>query len=101
MCCSYIHEWLVCDFAESDASKARSYYCFSRWGRVGVRGQVGLQGPFVDAESAVDQFKTKFYSKTKNNWDDRQNFVAHPKCYTWIEMDYEEEKSTVRFQAFS
>jgi predicted DNA-binding WGR domain protein len=95
---------LVCHVIESDsplAGGSHSYYCFSRWGRVGVRGQQNLAGPFSSADAAVNEFTTKFYSKTKNLWSQREHFSARPKCHTWIEMDYEEEKPKVRIQALS
>lgn len=66
-----------------------------------MKGQQNLAGPFPSAATAVTEFHSKFYSKTKNNWMDRQNFVARPKSYTWIEMDYEEDKAMVRIQALS
>ncbi|KAG0607487.1 hypothetical protein M758_8G032700 [Ceratodon purpureus] len=91
------NKFYVIQVLESDGAMAngsRSYYCFSRWGRVGVKGQQNLAGPFPYAEAAVSEFMSKFYAKTKNSWTNRHNFVAYPKCYTWIEMDYEEDKPT-------
>lgn len=65
------------------------YMVYSRWGRVGVRGQDKLQGPF-QRESAIREFEGKFFEKTKNLWPNRKNFVCHPKYYTLLEMDYGE-----------
>lgn len=65
------------------------YMLFNRWGRVGHDGQNKLTGPCSKA-SVVRDFESKFYAKTKNHWDERKDFVAHPKHYAWLEMDYEE-----------
>jgi hypothetical protein len=47
--------------------------------------------------SAIKSFEKKFKDKTKNDWDKRDNFVAHAGKYTLIEMDtnVEEEVETV------
>ncbi|XP_020598702.1 poly [ADP-ribose] polymerase 2-A [Phalaenopsis equestris] len=65
------------------------FMVYSRWGRVGVRGQDKLHGPFT-RETAIREFEVKFFEKTKNRWSDRKNFICHPKCYTLLEMDYSE-----------
>ena len=41
----------------------------------------------MDKDGAVKDFKKKFKDKTKNNWDDRDNFTPVPGKYTMIEMD--------------
>jgi len=64
-----------------------------------VRGQQKLFGPLGDAQTAIAEFQSRFYDKTKNLWQERHQFVAYPNKYTWIEMDYEEDsdkKPTVR-----
>ena len=42
-------------------------------------------------ESAVADFKKKFQDKTKNKWEDRDKFKAHPGKYTLLEMGEEDE----------
>ncbi|KAF3784061.1 Poly ADP-ribose polymerase 2 [Nymphaea thermarum] len=74
--------------AESDDH--RSYMVYLRWGRVGVKGQNKLIGPYSSRVDAIKEFESKFYSKTKNYWSSRQQFVSFPKHYTWLEMDYSE-----------
>ncbi|PPS00040.1 hypothetical protein GOBAR_AA20633 [Gossypium barbadense] len=74
---------------ESDDSK--TYMVHNRWGRVGVKGQIKLHGPFTSRQAAIDVFQTKFFNKTKNYWYNRKDFVCHPKCYTLLEMDYDEK----------
>lgn len=65
------------------------FMIYNRWGRVGVRGQEKLHGPFT-RERTIQEFEVKFFEKTKNQWSSRKNFVYYPKCYTLLEMDYGE-----------
>jgi poly [ADP-ribose] polymerase len=68
----------------------------NRWGRVGVRGQQKLHGPFSTRDGAIYEFERKFEDKTNNAWSERKNFKFYPKKYTWLEMDYGEiDKETV------
>ncbi|KAL9247153.1 hypothetical protein vseg_020616 [Gypsophila vaccaria] len=67
------------------------YMVYTRWGRVGVKGQDKLFGPYSCRSSATEEFEQKFLAKTKNQWSDRKDFVSYPKCYTWLEMDYSEK----------
>ena len=77
-------------FAESD--DGGKFMVYARWGRVGVKGQDKLQGPLTSRESAISEFEQKFYAKTKNYWSNRKDFIGHPKCYTWLEMDYNDKE---------
>lgn len=71
---------------------------YNRWGRVGVRGQDKLHGPFPTRDQAIYEFEGKFHNKTNNHWSDRKNFKCYAKKYTWLEMDYgETEKEIVSF----
>jgi poly [ADP-ribose] polymerase len=83
--------------AESD--DGGKFLVYNRWGRVGIKGQDKLHGPYSSRESAIQEFEQKFLAKTKNAWSDRKNFVFHPKSYVWLEMDYssKEKESTVSF----
>ncbi|KAF0934541.1 hypothetical protein E2562_025636 [Oryza meyeriana var. granulata] len=72
-----------------------SFMVYSRWGRVGARGQDKLHGPFSSREEAIYEFEGKFHDKTNNHWPDRKSFKCYAKKYTWLEMDYgEDEKET-------
>lgn len=66
------------------------YHTWTRWGRVGESGQ-NKTSTFHSLDPAVKEFEKKFKDKTKNNWSDRENFVAHPGKYTLIEVDGEED----------
>lgn len=69
---------------------------YTRWGRVGIKGQDKLQGPYASREGAVQDFEAKFFSKTKNHWSNRKEFICHSKCYVLLEMDCEaDQKSDV------
>ncbi|CAJ1969733.1 unnamed protein product [Sphenostylis stenocarpa] len=73
-------------FSESD--HGGEFLVYNRWGRVGVKGQDKLHGPYKSCESATQEFEEKFLAKTKNAWSDRDSFVNYPKSYAWLEMDY-------------
>lgn len=47
--------------------------------------------PFVCLEDAKKDFEKKFREKTKNKWEERDHFVAHPNKYTLIEVQGEAE----------
>ena len=84
-------------FAESD--NGSDFLVYNRWGRVGIKGQDTIHGPFKSRESAIQEFEQKFLAKTKNDWSNRNNFVSYPKSYAWLEMDYSGKKneSTVSY----
>ncbi|RZC74610.1 hypothetical protein C5167_050091 [Papaver somniferum] len=42
------------------------FIVFTRWGRVGVKGQNKLQGPFTSRDEAIQEFEERFYAKTKS-----------------------------------
>lgn len=63
------------------------YHVWNRWGRVGEPGQKAMKGPFSSMEPAEKEFKKKFTDKTKNKWENRDNFVPVPGKYTLLEMD--------------
>ena len=87
---------------------ANSVYLFTRWGRVGERGQQATKGPWGPA-GAIAQFKKQFKAKTATDWDDRRSMTGAQNSeylfrwfedvfnrssvkYMWVERDYEPEK---------
>ncbi|XP_044307387.1 protein mono-ADP-ribosyltransferase PARP3 [Varanus komodoensis] len=68
-----------------------NFSCWNRWGRVGEVGQSKLSS-FSSLGDAKKDFEKKFKDKTKNNWADRENFVAHDGKYTLIEVQREDEE---------
>lgn len=96
LCCtSNLVSWTLTDIiskllAESDDGSA--FMVYNRWGRVGIKGQDKLFGPYTSRDSAIQEFEQKFFAKTKNHWSTRKEFICHPKSYTWLEMDYGEQE---------
>ncbi|XP_021805101.1 poly [ADP-ribose] polymerase 2 [Prunus avium] len=84
------NKFYVIQVLESDAGG--TFMVYYRWGRVGVKGQNKIQGPYTSRDSAINEFKQKFYDKTKNDWSNRKMFESFPHHYMWIEMDYNEEE---------
>lgn len=72
--------------AESDDGAA--FMVYNRWGRVGIKGQDKLHGPYTSRDTAINEFVQKFYAKTRNHWFERKEFICYAKYYTWLEMDY-------------
>ncbi len=63
---------------------------WTRWGRVGERGQNSM-GPADNLETVKKDFMKKFSDKTKNKWENRDNFKPEHGKYTLIEMDDDSE----------
>ena len=62
------------------------FHFWSRWGRVGERGQSSLSTSSV--QSILAQFERKFRDKTGQPWAERHHFVSRPGKYTLLERDY-------------
>ncbi|XP_050235660.1 poly [ADP-ribose] polymerase 2 [Mercurialis annua] len=80
------NKFYVIQLLESD--DGGRFIVYNRWGRVGVRGQDKVFGPYTSRDTAIYEFEEKFYTKTKNRWSERKEFKCFPKSYTWLEMDY-------------
>uniref|UniRef100_A0A8C4WXG7 Poly [ADP-ribose] polymerase n=1 Tax=Eptatretus burgeri TaxID=7764 RepID=A0A8C4WXG7_EPTBU len=65
------------------------YHMWNRWGRVGEIGQSKLSS-FASLDDAKKDFVRKFKDKTKNDWDNRNDFKAFSGKYTMIEVQREE-----------
>ena len=65
----------------------KNCYVWTRWGRVGVKGQSKLE-PTNSVSSAIAGFEKKFKEKTKNEWSNRANFKHVKGKYDLIEMDH-------------
>ncbi|CAK9310127.1 unnamed protein product [Citrullus colocynthis] len=87
------NKFYVIQALESDGGG--TYMIYTRWGRVGVKGQDNIQGPYTSQESAIREFEQRFFAKTKNNWSNRKEFICQPKSYTWLEMDYSENEKVL------
>ncbi|KAL6564174.1 Poly [ADP-ribose] polymerase 2 [Orobanche minor] len=85
------NKFFVLQVLESD--DGGKFMVYFRWGRVGVKGQDKLNGPYTSQQAAISEFEKKFFDKTKNRWFNRKDFYSHPRSYTWLEMDYSETKN--------
>ncbi|WZZ34484.1 hypothetical protein YC2023_017885 [Brassica napus] len=85
------NKFFVLQVLVSDNKK--TYMVHFRWGRVGVKGQSKLDGPYDSCDPAIEIFSNKFYDKTRNDWSDRKEFILHPKSYAWLEVDYGKEEN--------
>lgn len=63
------------------------YYCWTRWGRVGERGQSALLGQGT-LDDAVQNFEKKFKDKSGLRWADR-TAPPKPKKYAYVEKSYD------------
>jgi len=68
-------------------AKTANYMTWTRWGRVGDRGQHALLGDGT-LDSALSNFEKKFKDKSKLKWQDRFD-PPKPKSYVFLEKDYE------------
>ncbi|KAL5701307.1 NAD(+) ADP-ribosyltransferase [Ranunculus cassubicifolius] len=87
------NKFCVIQALESD--DGLTFMVYSRSGRVGVKGHVQLVGPFPSRDTAIRVFDSRFYAKTKVKWAHRKYMVCKPKCYAWLEMDYDGNNITV------
>jgi predicted DNA-binding WGR domain protein len=59
---------------------------FTRWGRIGEEG--ACQKTPYSKEECIEQFEKIFMSKTKNDWNDRENFKKHWWKYQLTNVNY-------------
>jgi len=61
-----------------------------RWGRVGhINGTMLKAYDHVDdLDDAIHDFSKKFFDKTKNRFDERDEFEHVPGKYDWVQRDY-------------
>ena len=57
----------------------------------GESGQTKLHGAFSSMDPAEKEFEKKFSDKTKNKWQNRDNFVPAAGKYTLLDMGDEED----------
>jgi len=64
------------------------YTTYTRWGRVGEKGQT--KDYPKDLQTCIDVFQSKFKDKTGNRWEQRATARANPKKYTFLEIHYDD-----------
>jgi predicted DNA-binding WGR domain protein len=79
----YIMQLIV----HEDIGCKNEYYVFTKWGKTGSSGQTQLTAcsSFNDAKKL---FEEKFYEKTHNAWDNRDNFVKYNGYYNMIKINH-------------
>jgi len=65
-----------------------AFAVWMRWGRVGYTGQTTLKQHGSNKASAMTEFKKKFSDKTKNDWEDRDQFEKVAGKYDLVKIDY-------------
>ncbi|KAJ7480240.1 PARP-domain-containing protein [Mycena galericulata] len=71
-----------------------SYALFTRWGRVGGKGQTYLHGSFKSAAEAEKRFIRKFKLKTGVEWSDRETATPQKGKYIWLDREYDTDSGT-------
>ncbi|XP_040591715.1 poly [ADP-ribose] polymerase 2 isoform X1 [Mesocricetus auratus] len=80
------NKYYLIQLLEDDAQ--RNFSVWMRWGRVGKTGQHSLVACSGDVNKAKAIFQKKFLDKTKNSWENRENFEKVPGKYDMLQMDY-------------
>ena len=63
-----------------------------RWGRVGhINGTMLKEYKQGELDDAINDFAKKFYDKTRNDWDEREEFIKCANKYDLVLRDYDEE----------
>ena len=73
-----------------------SVFPFQRWGRVGKIAGTNLVQSGGNKESAKSTFTKKFQDKTKNRWEDRDDFCKVAGKYDLLQMDYSPSADDVK-----
>lgn len=69
--------------------RGEDYRTWTRWGRVGEKGQSKLLGDSGSLSEAMNNFQVKFKDKTGHKWEDRTEPAKKGK-YTYLERSYED-----------
>jgi poly [ADP-ribose] polymerase len=83
------NKFYVIQMLQDDVNKSK-FFCFTRWARVGLVGQMKLE-EFNSIDGAKKAFESKFWDKTKNRWADicaGKEFKTVSGKYTLIEIDH-------------
>ena len=62
------------------------YILFTRWGRIGEPGAY-QNTPFSHKDECINEFKKIFEQKSKNKWDDKDNFERVEGKYRLLDID--------------
>ncbi|CAE8592563.1 unnamed protein product, partial [Polarella glacialis] len=67
-------------------TRSGKFFAWNRWGRVGEPGDTKLKA-FPKAESAIQDFRSKFREKTGNSWENAENFKPASGRYIIVETE--------------
>lgn len=84
------NKYYIIQLLENDS--AHVYSVWMRWGRVGANGQNCLKPCGANLQQAKQIFEKKFDDKTRNDWDDRENFEKVPGKYDLVHLDYSDDR---------
>lgn len=85
------NKFYIIQLLQSDHTN--QFFVWRRWGRVGATGQSDLEGHGSNVAGAKASFKKKFMDKTKNHWDERNDFQHVQGKYDLLQRDYGEEET--------
>ena len=86
------NKFYIVQLIQSLSAAKKQFSVFTRWGRVGLKGQCSTEGFGADLQRAKNKFEQKFYDKTYNNWEEREDFVKVPGKYDILAIDYGEDE---------
>ena len=86
------NKFYIIQLIQSLSASKKQFSVFTRWGRVGATGQCTTESFGTSLERAKSKFEKKFYDKTDNNWEERDNFVKTPGKYDLLAIDYGEDE---------
>ena len=78
-------------------NKSKTYCVWFRWGRVGKTGQSSYDKCGSDLGKAKDLFCRKFYDKTKNEWEFKDEFEKVHGKYDIVQKDYHADNEVRKF----
>ncbi|XP_064601493.1 LOW QUALITY PROTEIN: poly [ADP-ribose] polymerase 1-like [Liolophura sinensis] len=79
---------------ESDSSKA--CWLFKAWGRVGTTIGGNRLEKCSNARHAIDAFKQLYAEKTRNEWENRHEFIKYPNKFYPLEIDYGDDDENLK-----
>uniref|UniRef100_A0A7R8Z663 Poly [ADP-ribose] polymerase n=1 Tax=Timema douglasi TaxID=61478 RepID=A0A7R8Z663_TIMDO len=87
--------------SDKRAHNGYQYWVFRAWGRIGTTIGGKKVEDFDSKEEAIKNYESLFLDKTGNRWRDRKNFVKKPKKFFPIDIDYEDESSSLKLDSKS
>ncbi|KAJ3434832.1 poly (adp-ribose) polymerase [Anaeramoeba flamelloides] len=81
-------------FYEMQIIKAGAgFILFTHWGRVSYKGQK-KEEKFTSIKPCIAKYEKTFYSKTGNNWNNRDSFVEKNRKYTLVDVVFDSDEES-------